>query len=258
MAESQNYTPSQILAIGQRAEAEGKYEYATQFYAHLADHFRHTAEGHEALYGLQRIEHYRQLHAADQARGNQVQAQAQAPRREPQLSTHQPQARQTTGGRPAARTAQAGRQDRPVVQEHHDLIPGAASRSSLPAPVSDHEDEEDARMPRLVARAGNSGEDGGAQDSSYRVGRLLTTVLAVVGWVLLCVGVPLLLAGLAGVPSSLAAAGLVGMPLGVEVGMAAIVWGIMLLLLAHVARAVFDSAAASRELVEIERAKAGW
>lgn len=253
MSDTQNYSPSQILAIGQRAESEGKFEYATQFYSHLVDHFRHTAEGHEAIYGLQRIEHYRQSQATSQMRSSQT----QTPRREPQLSAQPQQPRQTTGGRPAARTAQAQRQDWPLTQEHAGAINGAGLRSSLPAPVSEHEDEEDARLPRLVARA-KSGADEQAHADTYRVGRLLTVVMAAVGWTLLCVGVPLLLAGLAGIPSAVGAAGLAGLPVGVELGLAAIVFGILLLFAAYLARAVFDSAAAARELVEIERAKAGW
>lgn len=252
MSESQNYSPSQILAIGQRAESEGKFEYATQFYSHLVDHFRHTAEGHEAIYGLQRIERYRQTQTTGQMRSGQT----QAPHREPQLSAQHQQPRQTTGGRPAARTAQPLRQDWSTAQEQAGAINGAA-RSSLPAPVSEHEDEEDARLPRLVARA-KSGADEQAYADTYRVGRLLTVVMAAVGWSLLCLGLPLLLAGLAGIPSAVGAAGLAGLPVGVELGLAAIVWGVMLLFAAHLARAIFDSAAAARELVEIERAKAGW
>ena len=48
-------------------------------------------------------------------------------------------------------------------------------------------------MPRLVARAGQPGEDDREQYHPYRVGRMLTTVLAAVGWALLCGGVLLLM-----------------------------------------------------------------
>jgi len=257
---SQNYSPAQLLAIGQRAESEGKIEYATQFYMHLAEHYRHTAEGHEALYGLQRIEQYRQAQAAQAAQAAAAQqipaqhayGQAQHQQANPQL---QRQAQPQTGGRPATRTAQAQRQEWQAAQQEQAVAAnGVAHRSSLPARVSDEDEEDDdARLPRLMR--------GGAEQDyvpTYRIGRSLTVVMAAIGWTLLAIGLPLFLAGLAGVPKGLGAAGLGGLPIGVELGVAAMVFGIVLLFAAHLARAVFDSAAATRELVEIERAKAGW
>ena len=47
----QQFTPSQILDAGQRAEAEGRYDFALQFYRHLTAHYPHTREAavaHEA------------------------------------------------------------------------------------------------------------------------------------------------------------------------------------------------------------------
>ena len=38
------FTPVQILEAGQRAFAEGRTEYATQFFKHLIDHYSDTAE----------------------------------------------------------------------------------------------------------------------------------------------------------------------------------------------------------------------
>lgn len=252
---SQNYTPSQILAIGQRAESEGRLEYAAQFYSHLADHFRHTPEGHEAIYGLRRIEQYRQAQAAAQRS-----TQTQPPRREAPRSQQQatrptaPQA--SAGGRPAARTARAYAPEWLAAQERPVASGGVAASFSPPARVSDEEEDELAPLPRLVTRSGKFGEDGPGT-SGYRIGRFLATVLAAAGWVLLTVGFVLLLAGLAGVHSSVSAAGLVGFPRGVELGVVMFAFGYIMVFAAHLARAVFDSAVACRELVEIERAKAG-
>lgn len=85
----------------------------------------------------------------------------------------------------------------------------------------------------------------------------MAVVLAAVGWFLLVVGLVVLLAGLAGVPASFSAAGLLGLPLGVELGLGAIVTGVILLFVSQLGRAVFDSASAARELVEMERTKSG-
>lgn len=258
MSESQTYSPTQLLAIGQRAEAEGKFDYATQFYSHLAEHYRNTAEAHEALYGLQRIERYLQAQAA-QARNPQPQ-----PSRRDASQTFPQQQRQPssqTGGRGATRTAQSGpRHEWPQTaqQERANLANTTVARSSLPAPVRDDEEEEDTRLPRLVARAGMPDDDEYAHGvPEYRIGRFMSVVLAAIGWILLVVGLVVLLAGLAGVPASFSAAGLVGLPLGVELGLGAIAAGVMLLFVSQLGRAVFDTAGAARELVEIERAKSG-
>ncbi|MCB1511429.1 MAG: hypothetical protein KDJ36_11040, partial [Hyphomicrobiaceae bacterium] len=49
------YTPQQILEAGQRAEADGRFEYANQFYHHLAEHYPKTPEARFAREGIQRL-----------------------------------------------------------------------------------------------------------------------------------------------------------------------------------------------------------
>lgn len=53
------FTVEQILEAGQRAEAEGRLDYATQFYRHIADQFRGTQEARYASDALARIEQQR-------------------------------------------------------------------------------------------------------------------------------------------------------------------------------------------------------
>lgn len=56
MAQPTNeFTPTQILEAGQRAEAEGRPDYALQFYRHLADYHANSLEADEARRGLARI-----------------------------------------------------------------------------------------------------------------------------------------------------------------------------------------------------------
>lgn len=52
---SPQFTPTQLLDSGRRAETEGKLDLAVQFYRHLADHHAYTAEAAEARNGLGRV-----------------------------------------------------------------------------------------------------------------------------------------------------------------------------------------------------------
>jgi hypothetical protein len=51
----QQFSPTQILEAGRRAEAEGRVEYAVQFYRHLIEHAPRTMEALSAEQALQRI-----------------------------------------------------------------------------------------------------------------------------------------------------------------------------------------------------------
>ena len=49
------FTPTQLLDSGRRAETDGKFDLAVQFYRHLTDHHAYTAEAAEARNGLGRV-----------------------------------------------------------------------------------------------------------------------------------------------------------------------------------------------------------
>jgi hypothetical protein len=55
MAQSQLFTPPQLLEAGQRAEQEGRLELAAQFYRHLIDQYGVAQEAEEARKGLGRV-----------------------------------------------------------------------------------------------------------------------------------------------------------------------------------------------------------
>jgi hypothetical protein len=48
-------TPGQLLDAGRRAEAEGKPDFAVQFYLHLAEHFGQTPDAAEARTAITRM-----------------------------------------------------------------------------------------------------------------------------------------------------------------------------------------------------------
>jgi hypothetical protein len=52
---SQQLTPQQLLEAGHRAEGEGKFDLAAQFYRHLTEHFTYTSEAAESRNGMGRI-----------------------------------------------------------------------------------------------------------------------------------------------------------------------------------------------------------
>lgn len=49
------YTPAQVLQAGQQAEADGKIEYAVQFYRYVTDRYAATREAEAAELGLRRL-----------------------------------------------------------------------------------------------------------------------------------------------------------------------------------------------------------
>jgi hypothetical protein len=49
------FTPAQVLDAGRRAEAEGRFEFAQQFYRHLVTYYANSQEAAEAQDGLRRI-----------------------------------------------------------------------------------------------------------------------------------------------------------------------------------------------------------
>ena len=56
---SVQFTPVQVLQAARRAEAEGKMDYALQFYRHLVEQHGTTPEAQEAREGLFRIAEWR-------------------------------------------------------------------------------------------------------------------------------------------------------------------------------------------------------
>jgi hypothetical protein len=56
---SLQYTPVQVLQAARRAEAEGKMDYALQFYRHLVEQHSSSVEAQEAREGLFRIAEWR-------------------------------------------------------------------------------------------------------------------------------------------------------------------------------------------------------
>jgi hypothetical protein len=193
---SPQFTPRQLLDAGRRAEAEGKFDHATQLYRHLTDHYGYTAEAAEARNGLDRLG---------------IGA----------VGTPQP---------PWGENGAAAAPWPPLLAQDRASVTHAIPRAR-PVPA----------------------------ERAYRTGRALATLASCLGWLLAVVGlaaIPLMLA--ADPPMlqrylpyalSLSPAGAVAGAVACSlVGLAVVFWSQM-------ARALFDQANATRELVALERAR---
>lgn len=189
MLQAAPFTPQQLLDAGRRAEAEGKLDFAAQFYRHLTDHYAYTSEAAEARSGLGRIGAVQQQVWHSPANGAATHANGAAP---PAYSNGR-----SSHARPGQR--------RPV--PHRDY---------------------------------------------YRVGRALAGLFSAAGWASVALGcaVPVLLF-VVGVPRAY------GMHASLGAAAGLVVVGLFAVFSGQAARALFDQANATRELVALERAKIG-
>jgi len=225
-ASSVQFTPVQVLQAARRAEAEGKMEYALQFYRHIVEHHVSTPEAHDAREGLLRIAEWRWGEA--RTLGRQASQAAPAPPLQAAQNTYTA----IQGGR----SAYAGEQQ--VYEE--------------PPPV------EDQSMPQVIAREARGdfkGHEGSAFSGRYRGARLVAFVLSSLGWAGVMGGVLIAVAASAGAVAELSASGVWGLPLGVIFGVPAAAIGLLLVVAGQIAVAVFESASATLELFALERAK---
>lgn len=265
-----NYSPTQLLESGRRAEYEGKIELAGHTYRHIAENFGAAPEAAEAYAGLVRL-------------GYAQPAVPQAP------APHQWQA-----GRPAAEVLPRAMPGIAMPEGHHDMqgawgqpepdwsngralqrfeapsqLRPPAGRAAMPPPPAPSYDAalhmpvqtiaatfapvqppRPEPRPDIRSAARKPSRPQPAPQVSYRAGRTLAGFSIVAGWVLVGVGMlsPVSAAlGLTGPDASLPGSMLVGVALAGG--------GVLALLGAQAAVAVFDQADTMRELVEIERAR---
>lgn len=141
----------------------------------------------------------------------------------------------------------------------------------LDSPRNEHPDwaepldeERDTVLPRMVARALDAlDESEGDLEQSfqrrYRAGSAIAVVFAVLGWLLLACGLALLGVTASAAFPQLAASGISGFaPAGIEVALGALLMGLVLVFASQVGSAILDNANATRHLLAIERAKAGY
>ena len=228
--EPPQFTPAQVLDAARRAEAEGRIDYAQQFYRHLVEKYPSTGEAAMARTSLARFGGEPGMAPAFGAPSMNGGAASlappayDAPRLEPEPPSlgnpFDPRSPEPAGWQPAYA---------PSYQQ-----------PSQPPPQAQHEYAVD--LP--------------TQRNGYLLGRVLSRMVA---WI----GVIHLLAGLAFIPLSIVGPrNLQAIPaLGVYLssptyGLTLVVLGVTLLLMGQVARAMLDQANATRDMAAIFRAEA--
>lgn len=223
-ASSIQFTPVQVLQAARRAEAEGKMEYALQFYRHIVEHHVSTAEAHEAREGLLRIAEWRWGEA--RALGRQTSQPAPAPQ---------------------------------LVQNTYTAIPGGRSAPANERVYEQPPPIEDQRMPQVISRDASvhyEGQEGSSAFSSrYRGARFVAFVLSSLGWAGVMAGILIAAAASAGMVAEVSAVGVWGLPLGVLFGLPAAAFGLLLVVAGQIAIAVFENSSATLELLALAQEK---
>lgn len=211
------YTPVQVLQAARRAEAEGKMDYALQFYRHLVEQHGSTPEAQEAREGLFRIAEWRW-------------GEARIARR------------QDGAGAAGAQFAQAaaGPPQPPKVDEPAPPSAFAGSAQQLPQTVS-RDSAGDELVPLFKPR--------------YRVAKTIAYGVSGLGLVSALAGTAAAVLAGAGAVEQVSAVGLFGLPIGLVLGVPAALLGLVLLLAGQLAVAVFESANANLEMLAIERGR---
>ncbi len=277
MTDSPQYTPAQILEMGHRAEHEGNLEYATQFYSYIADNLAGAPEAVDARLALERLSHFRQrrpeyppstAHCSQPTPAGCDEVPHTGPPAQPSpdvahyqaTSAHAPHVSRPVGGRPEPSLSIPGGQAvQPRVEDprQQDIGPVHQPYGQPSAtPIADR-----ASTTEHLPHAAQPDEDGEEETEfvpRYRLGRFIASALQLFGWLILLGGFIFVGLTVAGVVGTEVAATIGGLPGGVLPGLTAIATGLALVFIGALAQATFEAANNTREILEIERAKAGW
>jgi hypothetical protein len=234
---SPQFSPAQLLDSGRRAETEGKLDLAAQFYRHLTDHHAYTAEAAEARNGLGRV--------------GAAQSQVWQPIGNGGYANGNGHANGHLNGGAHAAIGSPVNGGAYVNGDVHfnggsGYANGTAHLNGGAPPIA----EPGYRAPRSQRAPRRRPV---APRDHYRAGRFMARAFSGLGWLFVAAGP--LSAGLYFLPGS----PLLHFEMLPVLGssMAAVVTGFAIVFSGQIARAVFDQANATRDLVALERAKYG-
>jgi hypothetical protein len=247
----QQFTPRQILEAGQRAVAEGRIDYARQFFQHLIDHYADSAEAASARNEMLSLGPTRATPPlaanAPDLRVAETNGRASAPPQPPPRPPQAPPAPRSRGwAHPPAPERPEPSFDRTVPREP--LVAREAERWP-PAPPEQP-------PPMEVAPPVQARRLAPLPEKHYIAGRVFTGLLGLLG----VIGLPLGLVMLYGVFADPSLFGIIGVTRFTEaLGLSALVFlgSIALIIVAQTARAIFDAADAASDLVRLERYRLG-
>lgn len=233
---SVQFTPVQVLQAARRAEAEGKMDYALQFYRHLVEQHGNTVEAQEAREGLFRIAEWR-WGEARVARGREAAAAGGQPQPvaqpQPPPAAHDMAAKRVYTGAPASPPPASPYFPDQSVGAHPTKLPQIISREHGQRPAEE--------PPHFEAR--------------FQVAKFFAHALSALGWLTVLAGIGGAGAGAVGFIGELSALALLGLPVGIVVGVPAVLFGLMLIVGGQLAAAVFASTNATLEMLSLERGR---
>jgi hypothetical protein len=280
------YTPAQILDMGRRAEAQGNFDYATQFYAYLTESFPGTHEAAEAQVGLDRVTRPRERtdavpgHTQSRHAGWEESPPAHryddVPRTgSPSLSSYDrtaghpntaaPPPRQTASqpqnpslSFPPRKVAEASFAERETAsQPHLGHVSQSDRQTQSRRARNDVRSAADAPLPKIM-RSDEEDEETLDFVPGYRVGRFLAFTFILVGWLAFVAGLAFIASAIVGFAGAKPMPDFAGLPIGSLVGLGAVMIGLAMVFIGSAAQATFEAANNTRELLDIERAKSGW
>lgn len=254
MAQAQvQYTPVQVLQAARRAEAEGKMDYALQFYRHIVEHHGTSVEAQEAREGLFRIAEWRWGEARVARRQETTGASAPVP----QAANPAPVPAQ---GQPPSSNANAYQAPASAPQRTA-VTPVTASQPTAVYTPPEPADQAvpmtgQTRMPQIIAREtakAEAGEDEVAYKPRYRAGKACAFLVSGSGWITLLVAFAFAALGFGGGQADLSVTGIFGLPLGFVLAVPAVITGLVLVVAGYIAVAVFESSNATLELLSLRK-----
>lgn len=233
--ESPQFTPSQVLDAGRRAETEGRGEYALQFYRHLVENYPGSGEAAAAMSALTRLG--ANPHASLVSRlAPQPPFPAAAPA-EPRFDV-------SMGGPAMNNPYEQGRPYEPAFQQASGYAP-AQSAPSAPQYGAGDAYAEQALMLELPARP-----------RDYRTGRFLARMFSWLGGIIAVMGVAFVVLAVLS-PRLAASIPLVGSwGSGAFTSVLLIFAGLFQIMLGQFVRAGFDQSIAARDFAAVTRAEA--
>lgn len=234
--------PEQLFAGAQRAEADGRLEYAAQLYRQLADAYPTAREAYDARDALLRLSSTAQK--PPQFDQHHFQLQTGTAHHGQQLDQHQyaaqPSHNHSHGGwvaQPAHGHLTHGSMGNPIHPTHEHAAP---QRREGPRKARPSKPLADPSEPAI--------------GPSYRTGRFVAMMLSSVGWLLLagsvlCVVILVLALTVGAMPRGLRELAIKQLPLAIGGTTGMLVLGLLSVFAGQLARAVFDTAESLRQSI---------
>lgn len=257
------FTPVQILEAGQRALADGRHDYAAQFFQHLIDHYGDAPEAASAREAMARIGGQAPVQVNGYSGGDHARAAGAIKPAPPPggrfasgPSVAQGQPHNVGQPRPVQH-APAPRQPEPPHLRHEPSFGAQEPATDLPRHLTRHSaPPEPVADPRGSGYAAPQRNLVPAPEKHYIIGRVIAGLLLLIGILGVFGGIGLLFAAISD-PKIFTVVGAIGPSTAIMFSVSVFVISLVLLILAQVASAIFNGADAMADVARLERFRAG-